>query len=838
MPRASELRTNFTAGELSNLINARTNFSRFFNGSATVENFIVLPQGPLFRRKGFKFVGEVKDSSTNSILIPFEFSASQTYTIEAGDTYFRFFSSQARLLEDSTVITGVTQANPAVVSSTAHPYANGDLIVIQDIVGMTELNTRAFTIANKTTNTYQLEGVDSTSFGSYVSGGTASKVHTITTPYLASELNDIKFVQDSDVMYLVHPNHPVQKLIRESINSFTINDANLIKGPFVTENIISTDLLSLTGGAPWSEGSTLTMTASGGHTPFTVNHIGSLWKIEDGADTAYVKVTGFTSSTVVTVIARNDVVTGLRGIPKFTWSEGEFSVERGFPSAITFHEQRLVLSGAIGNPQKIFFSNSNADYENFESGIEDDDAFNIKIAVQKGDPIRWLFSDEVLFIGTSNGVFRATSSANGSIITPSDIDVKKQISYGSSRVQPQLVGNAPIYIQKAGNKARGISFGTEKYGASDLTVDSDHITESSIKQTEYQQDPVSSLWCVRNDGQVAVLTVESDQDILSWHRFTTQGNFESIAIINGVDDNDEVYAIVKRTINGVTKRFIEIQEPNYLVDNLNRTYVDSFLTYDGTQTIELTLDTTSGTFTVVTEGDEVIILDDGSTLITEDFTINIQSSSPVFSASDVGKEIHEIGGKGRALIVTFVDSSNVTVNILENFTNLTITSWAFAITYVSGLDHLIGETVSICSDGATVKDQVVDVNGAITLDFAGAIIHVGLPYISTQKNMPIEVTALSKAIGSTQHKTTRIDTVVLSFQDTNGGRIFAANNTIDISARSTFDSMNITPPLFEGDINVTTIGSYEEKGQISILQDGPQPMTIKSITYKTTVNDK
>ena len=736
MPRASEIRTNFTAGELSTLINSRTQFQRYFNGSETLENWVVLTQGPIFRRKGFRFLAEVKDSTKRTRLIPFEFSTVQTYTIELGAGYLRFFSAQGQVLDSG------------------------------------------------------------------------SNILEISNPYLESELFDIKFVQDSDVIYMVHPNHPIQKLIRVASNNFTLNPVDLVRGPYIDENIISTDEVRLTGNG-WSEGATLTLTASGGHTPFTSNHVGGLWKVKSGTDIAHVKITGFTSSTVVTVVAQNDVPQSLHNIASFNWSEGEFSNARGFAGAITFHEQRMVLACS----QRVWFSKSNADYENFEVGTNSDDPFVITIASQRGDPIRWLFSDQALFVGTAGSIFRIISSRNSPALAPDDIDAKRQISYGCSNIQPELVGQSPIYMQKNNKTARLITFDIDidKYKAIDITVDSDHITDGGITSFEYQQIPLSSLWTVRTDGQIARLTLEQDQQVQAWSRYVTQGNFESVAIVSDAEDNDEIYAIVKRTINGVVKRFVEVQEPNYKVDNLNRFYVDSGLSYNGTQSSTITI--SGNTFT---------------------------ADSSTFQSGDIGKEIHQLIGKGRAKITGFTDSQNVTVSIIETFSSATLlpNEWAIAIKNITGSEHLEGETVAINSDGATVPSKIVS-GGEVEIDSAGSIIHIGLPYSSKQKNMPIESLALSGMIGTSQHKDKRIHEIVVRFADTLGGKIIdGAGNEVIIPARSLNNNMNEAPPLFNGDQEIKVATGWDKLGQIEIIQDEPQPMTIKSITYKVTINDK
>ncbi len=849
MPRSSKLQTNFTAGELSDNVDARTNFERYFNGSSILENFVIFPQGPIFKRKGFRFIAETKDSAKKSRVIEFEFSSLQTYAIEMGEGYFRFFSQQARVLEDSVIITGATQANPVVITATAHGYSNGDLVVIQDVVGMIEINNREFIVANQTANTFELQGIDGTSFDAYVSGGTVSKVHEISNPYLEEELFDVKFVQDSDIIYFIHPLHPIQKLIRLASNEFILEEVELVKGPYIEENIISLDVLTLTGGAPWTEGSTLTLTASGGFTPFTLDHVGGLWKLTSGSDIAHVKVTGFTSSTVVTVEAKNDVPVSLQGVGVSTWSEGEFSNARSYPSAVSFHEQRLVLAGSLNSPQRIWFSKSNADYENFEAGTDPDDPFNVKIAAQKGDPIRWLFSDNVLFVGTATGIFRVSSSRNGAAVAIDDIDVKLHIAHGSSSIQPELVGEFPFYIQKGLKKVRAVSFsiGQDKYAAKDITIDSDQIAGTGFMQIDYQQNPISSMLGIRKDGEMAIVTSETDQDVLAWSRIITQGNFESVAVVTNNDDQDDVYAIINRNINGVTKRFIEVQEPNFEVDDVNAFYVDSGLTYNGIQFTNLTFSSATGSFSLITEDGFMLITEDNFALITEEEEVTFVSDAPVFTPDDVGKEIHEIdgnGGKGRALIVSFTSSTEVVVDVIEQFSGSSLESgkWAIAIKTIVGLDHLANQDVYILSDGATEASQekvkTVDSNGSVSINDAGSIIHVGLGYNPRQRNMPMEVSALSNLIGSSQGKEKRIDRAIIRFKDTRGGQIISDDENIPILARDLDDNMNETTPLFSGDLDVDIASDWDKLGYVTITQTEPQPMMVKSITYKVTVNDK
>ena len=738
MTTAKELRNNFTAGELSDAIDTRTSFERYFNGSSILQNFIIKPQGSLVRRKGFKYINEVKDSTKKTALIPFEFSANQTYVIEIGNQYMRFFSQQGQVLDGS------------------------------------------------------------------------NNILEISTVFLESEIFNnkgelaIRFVQDADVMYLLHPNHPIQKLIRVSATSFNISSIELLKGALMDQNLETGKTIAVSGNNH-NVGDTITLTASG-HTPFQSGHIGSIWSIKKNSDIAYFKITAFTSSTVVSAeILYNTLPSSIHNLTTYEWREGEFSDVRGYSSAIAIHEQRLVLAGTTLSPQKIFFSQI-GDYENFEEGTNDSEAFTVKIASQSGDPIRWLFSDQVLYVGTAGGIFRIRNSSNSSSITPTDIDIKKHISHGCNSVNPELLGDIPLYMQKGGKIARAISFDfdVDKYTTNDLTIDADHITGTGISHFAYQQTPVNCIYSVKKDGECCVLFFERQQDVRGWGRFKTDGNIKSLAVISDNEDNDEVYAIVERVINGATKQYVEVCSPDYNNSTINRFYVDSGLSYNGTKTGTLTI---SGN--------------------------NATASVSSFSNSDIGKQIHEFGtGTGKATITGYTSSTQITISIIESFSSNSLSSWSIALKTVTGLNHLEGKQVDIAGDDTTQPKQTVS-SGAVSLSKFSRIIHVGLNYESIQKSMPLEALSFRNVIGSSQHKITKITKATVTFSETLGGLV----NDEPILSKNFNDNMNEASPLINEDRKVLIKSSYQDNSFVEIKQNEPQPMTIKSVTYKFSVND-
>ena len=174
--------TNFTAGKLSPRLDGRTDLNKYYNGCKTLTNFTIQPHGGATRRPGTRFIHEVKSSASGVRLIPFEFSTTQTYVMEFGNSYIRFYKDKGIITEANKTISAITQANPVVVTSSSHGYSNGDHVIITGVVGMTELNGKTFIVADKTTNTFELTNVDGTdinssAFTAYSSGGIINKIY-------------------------------------------------------------------------------------------------------------------------------------------------------------------------------------------------------------------------------------------------------------------------------------------------------------------------------------------------------------------------------------------------------------------------------------------------------------------------------------------------------------------------------------------------------------------------------------------------------------------------------------------------------------------------------------
>jgi hypothetical protein len=428
MARVAVQLTNFTGGELSPRLDGRNDLNKYSSGCKTLENMIIYPHGSAARRSGSRFIAEVKSSAAKTRLIPFEFSTTQTYMMEFGNQYIRFYKDNGQILEGDKTISGATQANPVVITATSHGYSNGDEISITSVAGMTELNNKRYLVANKTTNTFEITDVDGTningtSFTAYTSGGVANRVYEISTPYLTAELFDIKYAQSADVMYITHPNHEVEKLSRTGHTSWTLSDVNFTKGPMQDAN--TTDTTLNPGATAVGTGVSLAASATTGinsGSGFLSTDVGRFVFLHGG----YAKITGVTDTTNATI----EILTTLSASTATAdWRLGSFSDTTGHPSSVTFFEQRLVFAGTSNEPQTLFFSKS-GDYENMDANIggtiADDDAIIYTIASNQVNAIRFMTATRTLIVGTAGGEFTVSGGGTDVAITPTNILIKKQ----------------------------------------------------------------------------------------------------------------------------------------------------------------------------------------------------------------------------------------------------------------------------------------------------------------------------------------------------------------------------------------------------------------------------
>lgn len=300
-----------------------------------------------------------------------------------------------------------------------------------------------------------------------------------------------------------------------------------------------------------------------------------------------------------------------------------FTSTDNYPSSVTFFEERLVFAGTNAAPQKLFFSKS-GDFENMTTGTNADDGMTFTIGSDQVNAIKYIKGLRTLLIGTVGGEFVATASSSAEPITPTNIQIKRQAGYGTSDVDALLAGNRILFVQRAGKKVRELvfDFDSDGYVAPDLTLLAEHVSGTGVgtgfTNWTYQQEPDSIVWVVRSDGVLTGMTYQRSENVVAWHRHILGGAFstgnavvESVAAISNSTaaskGEDSLYMIVKRTINGGTKRYVEIMQPFDFADDIEDAwFLDSALSYSGGATTSL-----SGLDHL--EGQTVTILANGST---------------------------------------------------------------------------------------------------------------------------------------------------------------------------------------------------------------------------------
>jgi len=256
--------------------------------------------------------------------------------------------------------------------------------------------------------------------------------------------------------------------------------------------------------------------------------------------------------------------------PTFQWNAtSPWSSSNGYPRTVSFYEQRLFFAGTSAQPQTIWGSKT-AGYEDIRTGTNADDALEYAIATNKVNVIRWLQPSRDLIVGTGGGEFKV-GRPQGEPLTPSNVMVTQQTTYGSWTIPPVQIGNAILFAQRARRKIREFSYQyqSDGYIAPDMTLLSEHITSGYLKDMDYQQEPDSIVWCCTSDGKLLSMTYERPEDVVAWAEHVVGGDnveVESVAVITNLTQ-DQLWVSVKRTVNGSTVRHIEYIDPNLNVDS-------------------------------------------------------------------------------------------------------------------------------------------------------------------------------------------------------------------------------------------------------------------------------
>ena len=541
---------SFTAGVLSPALWARVDLAKYGSGLKTALNLFIHPHGGASNRPGLQFIREVKNSAHNARMIPFEFNTEQAYELEFGNAYFRVF-------RDGGVI---------------------------------------------------------------LSGGVP---YEVATPYAHTDLADLVFVQEADVMYIVHPSHAPRKLARLADDNWTltvVTFAPSISSPggvgasALVGSGSTTYRYKVAAVADESGEESLPSAIASVNNNLTVagNKNRITWGAVAGAARYIVYkedngVYGYIGGTSGLSFDDENIVADLADTPQT--ARNPFSGAGNYPRCVAFVEQRLGFGSTNNDPQAVWLSQS-ASYENFgySSPAKASDAVTFRIKARKVNEIRSMMALRGMMLLTSGAEWVVSGGTNSDAITPSAIKIGNQGYRGAAKVQPIVVGNTVLFAQDRGGVVRDFSyqFADDAFTGKDLTILARHLFENrKIKAWAYAQAPNSIAWVILDDGSLVSLTYMKEHEVWAWtHHDSAGGFFEDVSVI-GEGNEDVPYFIVRRVINGQTKRYIERLHTRAFTAIEDAFFVDSGLTYTGAATT-----TISGLGHL--EGQQVVALSNGN----------------------------------------------------------------------------------------------------------------------------------------------------------------------------------------------------------------------------------
>ncbi|MDD2657195.1 MAG: ubiquitin-activating E1 FCCH domain-containing protein [Candidatus Pacebacteria bacterium] len=853
MPKTVPLICSFNGGEISSRLDARSDLQKYLSSCRVLENFIPLVEGGAQARPGLYYVAEIKDSSKSARLFPFQFSTVKAYIVLAEDGYFRFFTNSAQIVtapatpyeisnpydeadlpnikitqsadilylahrdyplqklsrtSDATwtltdfvpatggtlTITGASQAATCVITATGEDSdfpASGDIIYITGCGGMTEINDLFFTAALVELMPNQVDRDFS-----------AASAWANVDLNAYNETGDLSLTADAAAQYCTCPvlSAPTTAGKRYRV---TFDAANIVStwelksfdgtqtiGTVIARGEQSFDFLASTaGGFRLVAGA---INSNGDFDNFSLTELGTF------------QLSGINSTTYSAYTSGG------------TAQKCQFGTTGNNPGAIAFFEQRFMAGGTENDPLDVYGSAS-ADFENFiQDPADASSAVQYSLLSDKVDSVNWMIGEEYLMIGTAAGVWRLGASSASDPLTIDNVVAKRQLSTGVKDMDAEMVQDSILYVQRGGTTVRKAAWQWEKdkYVGLDVTRIAKHITKGStralsgIVDMDYQSEPMSILWAVRKDGILLGMVYEPEENLYPWFRVTTDGDFESVAAVTNADNEDQVWVIVKRTIGGATKRYVEYFKPHEFFNVYEDAFfVDSGLTWDGGAAKTITGITNANPPVVTatahgfTDGDEVRIT--GVLGMTE---VN-QGLVNAYTVANKTTNTFELSGIDSSAWGSYTSGGSAQVVSKS----------------LSGLSHLAGETVAVHTNEGKHPNIVVSSGGSISLTHYANVVTAGLPYNYNLQPMKIEPGIPE---GTSRGRKKKIISLSAAFHESAGVKWGPdADHLTDVPFGT-----GGAPVLFTGDKETDFDGDYETDASIYIQGSSPLPCTVLSIT--------
>jgi hypothetical protein len=836
MGRASDTQHGVNAGELSALLLGRQDLEKYAMSLFVCLNALPLTQGPWTRRPGTAYLHQTRHHDKVSRVVPFQYSVTQTYILEFGESYIRFFTEHGILTNAAQSITSITKAAVGVVTKISHGYSDGDRLYLSSMVGMTQLGSREVVVTNKTADTFELYDSDgnaiaTTGYGTFTSGNMAS-IFEVTTTFDEADIDDIRFTQSADVLYILHPDFPPQQLVRVSALSWVLSDVVFTDGPYEATNTTATTLtpnvaVAFTGTAitdAVDSGAGEIRITSGTHGLLTGDHVtvedvggtveanGDWFVTRIDANTVDLDGSAFVNTyTAGGLITEHAVLTassiaGINSDTGFQATDEGRLIRMSEGGTWGYALVRGVRSTTIADIKILStLTNTNAK-ATWRMGLWSDTT---------GFPAAGTFHEDRLWLaGAALSPQRLDGSKTGAYTNFSPTATTGTVA-DDNAVAFTLNSDDVNAIRWLSSNEKGLMVGTSR---GEWQVKAASLTEA-ITPTNISARPSSRY------GSTSAAPVNAGRALLFVQRAARK--LRELAFVFEADGfrAPDMTLLAEHITRPSLDEIVYQEQPQAIVWGRRGDGVLTGFTYERDQGVtawhrhELGGQSDADALLIpVVESLAVVPEPEGTRdelyLVVQRY-INggtkryIEYMSKIWEVEDVQEDAFHL------------DCGWTTVNSPASDT-------------VTGLWHLEGETVSAYADG-TKHPPVTVTNGTITLGGDFSIITLGYAYNSDGQTMPLEGGAQD---GSAQGKIKRIGRIGFWLIDTLGLKFGRdADNLSEIINRQWGDAYGQATPLFTGVVRKRFEGDYDLLGQVYWRADGPFPATVAAIMPQYTVSD-
>lgn len=503
-----------------------------------------------------------------------------------------------------------------------------------------------------------------------------------------------------------------------------------------------------------------------------------------------------------------------------------FSGPGDYPGTSSFYEQRQVFGGSSNSPDTSEYSQTgNQSNFSISSPSQADDAISATLSSRQVNEIEHYVPGNDLIVLTSGSEWRVNSGAD-SAFSSATLKQKPQSYWGSSYLRPIVSGNVVLYVPPDRYRVRslGYSLQSDAYTGSDMTTLANHIFERyGIFDWGFARSPDPIVYHIREDGKLACMTFQPEQEVNGWSTWDTKGKFERVGVLpanpNDSDREDKVYFCVKRRINGRNVRSIERLHRRRFDDVRDCYFVDCGLTYDVPVAI-----------TGVTSADPVVVtalshgFSNGDTVELSDII-----REPIFDEFDGESQPDHLNLKKfivRNKSTNTFELEDLDGNAVDGTDHETYVEGGYArkaVLTITGLDHLEGSDVAVLADGDVVNGLTVE-DGAITLPRKACRVHVGLKYTSDLETLNIEAPQ-----GTLQGKLKRVFAVTVRFLKSRGLWVGPTFSNMTEMKQREFEDYGEPTALLTGDKELSIPSEWNKNGRICLRQRDPLPMTILAV---------